>query len=49
MILVEIGGNKRITGGNGVASGPVDPSRLPEIMKTVIERKFGHEKEHNAL
>ncbi|BBN02160.1 urease subunit alpha [Marchantia polymorpha subsp. ruderalis] len=49
VILVEIGGNKRITGGNGVASGPVDPSRLPEIMKTVIERKFGHEKEHNAL
>ncbi|KAL3678193.1 hypothetical protein R1sor_021149 [Riccia sorocarpa] len=46
--LVEIGGRKRITGGNGLASGLVDPSRLPDIMKRVKEKGFGHQEEDDA-
>lgn len=38
--LVEIGGNKVITGGNGLASGPFDMARLPSIMQTITERGF---------
>ncbi|KAJ8660117.1 urease, alpha subunit [Lichtheimia ornata] len=41
--LVEIGGNKIITGGNGLATGPVDLARLPSIMATVAERGFLHD------
>ncbi|KAI9258881.1 urea amidohydrolase alpha subunit [Phascolomyces articulosus] len=41
--LVEIGGNKIITGGNGLASGPVDMCRLPDIMQLIKERGFLHD------
>ncbi|KAI8146994.1 urea amidohydrolase alpha subunit [Fennellomyces sp. T-0311] len=41
--LVEIGGNKVISGGNGLATGPVDMSRLPAIMATIKERGFLHD------
>ena len=39
---VEIGGRKIIRGGNGIASGPVDPSRSDEILRRLRERKFAH-------
>lgn len=39
---VEIGGKKIISGGNGLASGPVDLSRVDEILKRVREGGFAH-------
>ncbi|KAG0623747.1 hypothetical protein M758_3G198500 [Ceratodon purpureus] len=47
--LVSIGGRKVIKGGNGLASGPVDPSRLPVIMESILAKKFLHAHEPNAL
>jgi urease len=47
--LVSIGGRKVIHGGNGLAKGPVDSSRLPQIMEAVHSRKFGHAQQLNAL
>ncbi|KAI7868422.1 urease [Spinellus fusiger] len=41
--LVEIGGNKIITGGNNIASGPVDFSRLPAIMEAMSVKGFLHD------
>ncbi|KAI8984367.1 urea amidohydrolase alpha subunit [Mycotypha africana] len=38
--LVEIGGHKVITGGNNIASGPVDLMRLPEIINTLGIKGF---------
>jgi urease len=40
--LTEIAGNQVISGGNGIASGKVDFSRLPEIMKILIAKGFQH-------
>lgn len=40
--IVEIGGRKCIHGGNNIASGPVDTSRLDEIRKRLQDRSFGH-------
>lgn len=45
VMLVSIGGNKIIQGGNGIASGPVDQSELPRIMSVVQSRRFLHAKE----
>ena len=39
---VEIGGTKIIGGGNGIASGLVDLSRVDEILSRLRERGFGH-------
>lgn len=39
---VEIGGKKIISGGNEVASGPVDHSRADEILKNLREGGFAH-------
>ena len=39
---VEIGGKKIISGGNEVASGPVDLSRADEILKNLREGGFAH-------
>ncbi|KAI9315243.1 urease [Dichotomocladium elegans] len=41
--LVEIGGNKVITGGNGLATGPVHMDRLPAIMDAIAKRGFLHD------
>jgi urease len=41
--LVEIAGNKVITGGNGLATGPVDLIRLPEIINNIIIQGFMHD------
>ncbi|KAK4101604.1 urease [Parathielavia hyrcaniae] len=40
--LVEIGGAKVIRGGNGIASGKVDPARLDEIRDRLREAGFAH-------
>lgn len=40
---VEIGGNKVIRGGNGLASGKVDVSRIPEILEAVERGGFKHQ------
>ncbi|KAI9023525.1 urease [Phycomyces nitens] len=41
--LVEIGGNKIITGGNNLASGPVDLVQLPVIMDRILSMGFRHD------
>ncbi|KAI8375726.1 urea amidohydrolase alpha subunit [Choanephora cucurbitarum] len=41
--LVEIAGDKIITGGNGLASGPLDLIRLPEIMSDISTKGFRHD------
>lgn len=43
--VVEIGGRKCIYGGNCIATGPVDISRLEEIRNQIQERGFGHKVE----
>lgn len=40
--LVEIGGKKVITGGNGVATGPYNIDRREEIVEKLVEKGFGH-------
>ena len=39
---VEIGGQRIIRGGNGIASGPLDVSRKDEVIKRLQERGFEH-------
>lgn len=39
---VEITGRKIITGGNGLASGPLDHDKIPEILRKCSERGFKH-------
>lgn len=41
--LVSIGGHKVIRGGNSIADGPIDNSRLDEVMEKVNTNSFGHE------
>lgn len=38
--MVDIGGSKVITGGNALATGPVDPTRLPTIIANLTEQGF---------
>ncbi|GJJ72284.1 urease [Entomortierella parvispora] len=40
--IVPIGGKKRISGGNNLATGVVDPERLNEIMPNLIAKSFAH-------
>ncbi|KAI4216612.1 MAG: hypothetical protein LQ351_001101 [Letrouitia transgressa] len=40
--LVEIGGHRIISGGNGIASGPVDLSRAQAISERLQESGFAH-------
>ncbi|KAL9116107.1 MAG: hypothetical protein Q9227_000476 [Pyrenula ochraceoflavens] len=40
--LVEIGGNKHIHGGNGIATGKVDISRTDEILRRLQDGGFAH-------
>ncbi|KAF8936714.1 urease [Dissophora ornata] len=39
---VSIGGKKRISGGNGLATGVVNPDRLKKIMSDLVARNFLH-------
>ncbi|KAI8365991.1 urea amidohydrolase alpha subunit [Radiomyces spectabilis] len=41
--LVEIGGNKIISGGNNLAPGPVDLIKLPGIIENLVNRGFMHD------
>ncbi|KAI8065138.1 urea amidohydrolase alpha subunit [Gongronella butleri] len=41
--LVEIGGNKVITGGNNLASGSVDLAKLPGIIEKIVLNGFMHD------
>lgn len=40
--LVEIAGNRVIHGGNGLASGPVEDSRIAGIMERIKTQHFSH-------
>ncbi|KAI4206504.1 MAG: hypothetical protein LQ348_000955, partial [Seirophora lacunosa] len=40
--IVEIAGRRIIEGGNGLASGPVDPSRREEIQRRLQDNGFAH-------
>lgn len=46
--LVEIGGRRIIRGGNNLCNGPFDVNSLPDIMKKVKERGFGHEEQRDV-
>jgi urease len=48
VILVEIAGNRIIHGGNGVASGPVEDSRIGQIMAKIKSQNFGHTTQADA-
>ncbi|CAL0304708.1 unnamed protein product [Lupinus luteus] len=48
VVLVSIGGNKVIRGGNGIADGPVNDSNNIAAMEAVSARGFGHVEEANA-
>lgn len=47
--LCAIAGAKIITGGNKIASGIVDLGRTDDIIKTLIQRGFGHTPEPGAM
>jgi urease len=47
--LVEIAGAKIISGGNRLASGPVDLGRTEEIISALVQKAFGHNPEPGAL
>ncbi|XP_004502315.1 urease [Cicer arietinum] len=48
VILVSIGGNKVIRGGNNIVDGPVNDSSCIAAMEAVRTRGFGHLDEENA-
>nr|CCA15063.1 urease putative [Albugo laibachii Nc14] len=41
--IIPIGGKQVISGGNGLASGCVDPSRVQEILSSLLEKDYHHE------
>lgn len=47
--LVEIGGAKVVSGGNRLASGPLDLGRADEIVNGLVAKAFGHTPEPGAL
>ncbi|CAI8598101.1 unnamed protein product [Vicia faba] len=48
VILVSIGGDKVIRGGNNIVDGPVNDLKCIEAMEDVITRGFGHKEDENA-
>ncbi|KAF7839772.1 urease [Senna tora] len=48
VVLVSIGGNKFVRGGNGIADGPVNDSNCRLAMDCVSRWKFGHMEEENT-
>lgn len=48
VILVSIGGNKVIRGGNNIVDGPVNNSNCIAAMEAVRTRGFGHKEDENA-
>lgn len=47
--LCDIGGTKIITGGNRLASGPVDLGRTEDVVTALVAKAFGHVPEPGAL
>ncbi|EKM59874.1 uncharacterized protein PHACADRAFT_250654 [Phanerochaete carnosa HHB-10118-sp] len=47
--LVDIGGTKIITGGNRLATGVVDPSRIGKIVVDLVRQGFAHTPEPGAM
>ena len=47
--IISIAGNKRISGGNNLASGTVNPERLSEIMANLVAKNFAHMEQSPAL
>lgn len=47
-MLVNIGGNKVIRGGNGIVDGPVDDVNWTVLMETMERRGFRHLEEGDA-
>jgi len=47
-VLVNIGGNKVIRGGNNIADGLVNDSNCIVAMEVVTRRGFGHVDKENA-
>ncbi|WZY76297.1 hypothetical protein YC2023_022681 [Brassica napus] len=48
VVLVNIGGNKVIRGGNGIVDGPVDDANWTVLMETMERRGFRHLQEGDA-
>lgn len=48
VILVRIGGKQIIRGGNNIADGPVDHSKITSVMKSVHEGRYGFSEKANA-
>ncbi|KAI5406280.1 hypothetical protein KIW84_052862 [Lathyrus oleraceus] len=48
VILVSIGGDKVIRGGNNIVDGPVNDLNCIEAMEAVRTRGFGHKEDENA-
>jgi urease len=47
--LVEYGGKKLLSGGNGLGSGPFDESARNTTIKDMVEKhKFGHKKQEQV-
>ncbi|XP_010531619.1 PREDICTED: urease [Tarenaya hassleriana] len=42
VLLVNIGGNKVIRGGNGIVDGPVNDENISAVMESIDRRGFGH-------
>jgi urease len=47
--LVDIAGNRIISGGNRLASGPVDLGRTEEIINGLVQKAFGHVSDPGVL
>ncbi|KAF9153040.1 hypothetical protein BG015_004219 [Linnemannia schmuckeri] len=47
--IVSIAGNKRISGGNNLATGTVNSERLSEIMTNLVAKNFAHMEQSPAL
>ena len=47
--LVEISGNKIISGGNGLASGKLDPSRVKLVLDELVAQGFQHQQQTQLL
>ncbi|KAI0316456.1 urease [Amylostereum chailletii] len=47
--LCSIAGHKIISGGNGLATGLVDPSRIDDIVRNLMQKGFAHTPEPGAL
>ncbi|CEM13015.1 unnamed protein product [Vitrella brassicaformis CCMP3155] len=46
--LVEIAGNKKVYGGNGLVDGVADPSKIPAVLAKLQQQGFLHQEEPGA-